>query len=407
LTLIGISVVDQVDGNGAVLSQAGMNETYQIVYNRLIQFGVSVLCDTLSNDLADRQRIGMKVMKRSMTLTSRFYTALFLMMVCITSGSEAADLPRVHIIGTGGTIASGMNKLSADDLVSSVPKLKNIATISTDDFINIGSSRMTPTIQFRLANEVNRLFKKDKALAGIVITHGTDSIEETAFFLDLLIRDERPVVFTAAQRPPVRIDTDGPRNLTNAVLIASKPSSRDRGVLLTLNDDIHAARDVRKTHTTAVEAFRSERAGKLGYVDSDRVYYVRDSADGLTLTPERIEAKVDLIRLVAGSDGHLIRAAIEYGAKGIVVEVFGRGNVPEPVTKALREALEKKVVVVFTSRTGNGRVLLYPPFNKMGIVTGEGLDGLKARMLLVAALGVTDDPARIQGFYTQLSGLVK
>jgi L-asparaginase len=331
-----------------------------------------------------------------------FFTAAFATPVC-----DAAELPRVHIIGTGGTIASGMNKLTADDLVKAVPKLKGIATITTDDFVNIGSSRMMPEIQFRLANEVNRQFENDESLAGIVITHGTDSVEETAFFLDLLISDKRPVVFTAAQRPPVRVDTDGPRNLVNAVLIATTKSSRNRGVLLTLNDDIHAARDVKKTHTTAVEAFRSDRAGKLGYVDNGEVYFVRQSAKALTLNPKNIVPQVDLIRLVAGSDGHLVRAATENGAKGIVLEVFGRGNVPEAVTKALREALEKDVVVVFTSRTGNGRVILYPPFNAMGIVSAEDIDGLKARMLLIAALGVTDDPVRIQEFYTQLSGLAE
>lgn len=319
-------------------------------------------------------------------------------------GIGLAQLPQVHILATGGTIAatdSGM--LTAEELIDAVPELADTAALSVENFSSIGSSRMTPELQHQLAQRVNELFTDD-ALAGVVITHGTDSLEETAFLLDLLIADARPVVFTAAQRSPRRSDTDGPRNLLNAVLIAADARSTGRGVMITLNDDIHAARFARKTHTTAVEAFQSIGFGKLGYLDEQHVYFTGSTPPRITLIPASADSRVDLVRLVAGSDGTLVRAAVAAGAKGLVLEVFGRGNVPPLVTEALREAVAAGVIVVFTSRTGDGRTLIYPEFSELAIVNGENLDGLKARMLLIAALGQSASRDEIQEYFTTLSG---
>ena len=251
---------------------------------------------------------------------------------------------------------------------------------------------------------MNELFAGDPSLSGLVITHGTDSLEETAFLVDLLMADPRPVVFAAAQRSPQRVDTDGPRNLLNAVTLAGVPAARGLGVVVTLNDQVYAARDVRKAHSVAVEAFASPGVGPLGSFDDGVFYLKRRPARRLRVPATRIEPNVDLVRLVAGSDGHQVRAAVENGARGLVLEVFGRGNVPERVVPALREAIEKGVVVLFVTRTGGGRVVLYPPFDEMGVVGGEDLDGLKARVLLMAALGAGASRQEMREYLGVLAG---
>jgi L-asparaginase len=294
--------------------------------------------------------------------------------------------------------------LQGDDLVQLIPELSEVAQVTVEDFSNIGSSRMTPELQFRLAKRINSLFEQQPALAGIVITHGTDSLEETAFFVDLLLLSDRPVVFAAAQRPPRMETSDGPRNLLNAIRIAASSSSRGIGALVTLNDEIHAAREVRKTHAIALNAFRSPWAGPIGTLDEGRIYYFRKPLRRLTLEVETVEPRVDLITLVAGSDGHLIRAAVAAKAKGLIIETFGRGNVPPKVVEAIKEAREENVVVVFTTRTRGGRVVLGEYAERMGIVSGQDLDGLKARILLVTALGKTNDLKTLQSYYDQLAG---
>src|SRR5207245_6410831 len=174
------------------------------------------------------------------------------------------DLPHVHLLATGGTISGGQQSLDAAGLTALVPGLAQVATVTIEDVTRIGSSRMTPDIQFRLATRINELFGRDPQLAGIVVTHGTDTLEETAFLVDLLVRDDRPVVFAAAQRPPRESDSDGPRNLLNAFRIAASSGARGAGTLVTLNDEIHSARHVRKTHAVALDAFQSPGAGPVG-----------------------------------------------------------------------------------------------------------------------------------------------
>ena len=318
--------------------------------------------------------------------------------------SQPAELPHVHLLATGGTISGGDRPLDAAGLAALIPGVARIARVTMEDVSQIGSSRMTPELQFRLASRVNALFAGDSRLAGIVVTHGTDTLEETAFLLDLLVRGDRPVVFAAAQRPPRETDTDGPRNLLNAVRIAAAPAARGKGVLVTLNDEIHSARYVRKTHAIAVEAFQSPGAGPLGYVDGERVLLTRAPQARVTIEATRVEPRVDLLTLVAGSDGHLIDASAGAGARGIVIEVFGRGNVPPAVMDAVARARQKNIIVVFTTRTRGGRVEVADDARKLGVIGGEDLDGLKARMLLVAALGAGSDPATMQGYFNRLAG---
>lgn len=328
-----------------------------------------------------------------------------LALVLLATMAPGPDLPRVHLIGTGGTIAGGRGgSLQVKELAALIPGLDQVAELSTEDFTQIGSSQMTPAIQLRLARRVNDLFASDASLSGIVITHGTDSLEETAFFLDLLLSLDRPVVFAAAQRPPRETDSDGPRNLLNAVRLAASSAARGLGVLVTLNDEIHAAREVRKTHSIALDAFKSPDAGPIGYLDGGRAYFLRRPVRRLHLETDSVEPRVELLTLVAGSEGHLLRAAVESGAQALVVEVFGRGNVPPRVMEAVKAAREQGVVVVFTTRTRGGRVELSEEARNLGVISGEDLDGLKARVLLVAALGKTRDRATLEGYFEQLAG---
>jgi L-asparaginase len=331
-------------------------------------------------------------------------------LVAFAQGDQA--VPHVLVIGTGGTISGGVDavtgqskSLGARDLVALVPSLTNNVAVEEEDFSRIGSSSMTPTLQFKLAQHVQDLFGKRPDLAGIVITHGTDSLEETAYVLDLVVHDPRPVVFAAAQRPPRVSDSDGPRNLEDAIRTAISPKSRDKGVLVVLNEDIHSARYVTKTHSVAVESFRSGKKGMLGTVDNGKVIFYNSPLNSLTIRTNSIEPKVDLIRLTAGDEGKFINYAVETKSSGIVVEAFGRGNMPQPVVNAVSNARKAGLIVVIVSRTQEGRVEISEDLLKSGVITGEDLEGFKARVLLMLALGTTHDPATIQNWFHQAAGV--
>jgi len=338
----------------------------------------------------------------------RMSAGALLFALAAVAPALAADKPRVHLISTGGTIAGGpAGPLNAANLLERAPEIAKVADVTFEDFSNIDSSRMTPELQLKLAKRVREIFAKDAALAGVVITHGTDSLEESAFFLELLVDSDRPVVFAAAQRPPREADSDGPRNLLNAVRIAASPASRGMGVMVTLNSEINGARDVRKTHSIALDAFRSPGVGPLGYLDGPDVVFTARPARRFHLPVDAVEPRVDLLTLVAGSDARLIDAAVASGARGLVIETFGRGNVPEGAMEGVERARKQGVVVVFTTRTRGGRVEVDAAAKALGVIGGEDLDGLKARMVLVAALPATKDAAMIQSYYERLSGFRK
>ena len=333
------------------------------------------------------------------------YQRILCGLILCASSVFASDEPKVRLIATGGTIAGGRSgSLAATEIRELYPELSGVAELSVEDYLTIGSSRMTPELQFGIAKRVNELFRDEPELSGIVVTHGTDSLEETAFLLDLLLEGDRPVVFAAAMRPPRRSDTDAPRNLVNAVRLAATEGTRGLGVLVTLNDEIHAARDVRKTHTVATNAFASPGLGPLGYFDGENIYLARKPARRLTLDVDAVEPRVTLIRLFTGSDGSHVRAAIDSGQRGIVLEVFGRGNVPPQVMDAVRDARNKDIAVVFATRTGGGRVLVGDDTKRSGVISGEDLDGLKARLVLVATIATTSDPAKLRSYFRRLSG---
>ena len=322
------------------------------------------------------------------------------------SGAEQSpSLPRVHLIGTGGTISGGAaGPLDAEALRAALPGLAEVAEVTTEDFSRIGSSRMHPELQFRLAERVREVFAARPELSGVVVTHGTDSLEETAFLLDLVLPAGRPVVFAAAQRAPRHPDTDGPRNLLDAIRVAASERFRGFGVLVVLNGQVHAAREVEKTHSIALHAFASPASGPVGAVDEGRLLLFAEPRRRVFLETPAVEPRVELARLTSGGGASGILAAAEGGARGLVVEVFGRGNVPPEADEAVDRALAAGAVVVFTTRTGAGRVVLSDAERERGIVSGGDVPGLKARMLLTAALGGGLSREEIAAAFRRLTG---
>lgn len=308
--------------------------------------------------------------------------------------------PRVLVFTTGGTIASKLDPatgkvapaVSGEELLAIVPAIAEVATVEVVDFAHVASWNVTPAMMFRLAEQVNQALANPD-VDGAVVTHGTDTMEESAFMLDLLVMGDKPVVFVGAQLNLSDVSPDGPRNLLDAVRVAASRDARGKGVLVCFNGEINAARDVTKTHTTALQTFRSREHGIVGQVDRDDVVFYRTPLHRAPLVIPAFDERVELVRLAAGSDGRLVDAAVSLGARAIVVEGFGAGNVPGPALTRIRAAVEAGVVVVVTSRCGEGRVQPVYGANgggkdlvEAGAILSGDLPGQKMRLFLMAAL---------------------
>ncbi|MDR7038085.1 L-asparaginase [Methylobacterium sp. BE186] len=327
--------------------------------------------------------------------------------------AAAADLPKVAIIATGGTIAMKLDPvtqapvpaLSGEDLVAAVPKLKDIASISVTEFSNVPSDYMGPDRWPDLVRRVESVLA-DPETRGAVVLHGTDTLDQTAYFLDLTLKTEKPVVLVGAQRNASDHDADGPRNLLNAVRQILAEGATGMGVTVTLNHRINAAREVRKTHTSNVETFDSGDAGILGYVDEDRVVFSRKSLRRQTLPlPERMP-RIDLVAMYAGADGSQVRHAAESGAEAIVVEAYGWGNVNAPMHDAIKAAVERGVPVIIATKVYDGRALPVYGFKgggstlrKAGAVFAGDLTPDKARILGLVALPQSKDAGALQAVF--------
>ncbi len=327
-------------------------------------------------------------------------------------------LPTVAIISTGGTIAEKIDPatkaavpaVSGSDLIKAVPGLIKIANLRVVNFCNIDSSQMTPEIWAKLSRKVDEILK-DPKVAGAVITHGTDTMAEGAFFLDITLKTNKPVVFVGAMRNASELSPDGPPNLLNAVTQVCSPAARNWGVTVTMNQYVNSARYVRKTQTTNLQTFQSGEKGYLGYIVGETVFKINDRSYKLKLPiPEKL-ARVDLIPACAGSDGSLIRAAVKLGAKGLVIEGVGAGNVNAKVFKAIKYAISKNVAVVITSDVLNGPVLpLYgdagggEQLQKAGAVLGGSLPSRKTRLLLMLALPNLKDLSELKKYFNSISG---
>lgn len=280
--------------------------------------------------------------------------------------SGAETLPAVTVLATGGTIASKHDTakggyepaLTGEDLVAAVPHLKKLARINVEQISNISSSDITPAIWLRLVWRINELLAKPD-LAAVVVTHGTNTLEETAFFLDLTIKNKKPVVIVGAQRPASDPDSDGPRNLTDAVRVAVAPEAAGMGSLVVMNGHIDAARDVTKTHTSQVETFRSLEFGPLGVVDQAAVRFYRTPLhrQSFTIDESTKLPRVEIVTNYAGADGLVLRSAFESGkVDGFVIAGMGLGGVSSSMFDVIQEVRRKGIPIVISTRVPMGRV---------------------------------------------------
>jgi L-asparaginase len=306
----------------------------------------------------------------------------------------------VVVLTTGGTIASRYDAASgsfvstvgADEMAAQLRDLPSGVAVRAEAFCNIGSFRMDLPMAFALSRRITAILGEEDVL-GVVVTHGTDTMEESAFLVDLTVNSDKPVVFTGAQRSADQPDGDGPRNLGDAVRIAAAPEARGIGTVVAFDSVFHAARDVRKTHTSRPGTFASGEHGKLGAIDGGVVRLNRRPARRQTFAVERVERRVDLIKMAMGVDDRFMRWALADGARGFVLEAFGLGNCPPSFVGATADAVAAGVPVLVTSRCGDGRVApLYGngggvDLAAAGAIFAGDLTGVKARILLAVLLG--------------------
>ena len=329
---------------------------------------------------------------------------------------ESTDLPRVRLITTGGTIANRAgDRLTPADLIRSVPTLDHYVQAEAEQFTNVPSSSLTLAQWVKLSQRINELFQQDADLAGIVVTSGTDTLEETAYFLQLTVRSNRPVVIVGSMRSPGALDYDGAANLFEAFRVAAEPASRGRGVLVVLHGKINSAREVTKTNTQGLQTFETRGYGVLGVVNSDRIVYYRRLDRRHTVTSEfdilnvKTLPRVDILMVYQDAPGDLIRSAAEAGARGLVIASAGAGSVSGSQREAVRYALGRGVFVVFSTRTGSGRVSAGSGAGEPTEVarrstyriSGEDLAPLKARVLLMLALIKTSDGEEIRRMFRE------
>lgn len=326
--------------------------------------------------------------------------------------------PKVAFIGTGGTISSiGRHaldimdyvsndvRLHAAEIVARFPELAEVAEVIPVRFRNVPSFDIYFPEWRELVQLCDRLTAEIPDLAGIVIGHGTASLEETAWALNLTLKVDVPVVVVGAQRPPSALASDAGMNLLNAVRTAAAPESRGRGVLVLLNDEIQAARDVTKTSTYRMQTFRTPDFGVLGHADGDRIaYYRRSERRAAPMTEFDIRSldalpRVDIAYAYTGADGTAVRAFVAAGAKGIVSAGFAPGFPGTADGAALEDAIAKGVVVVQSTRAGSGRTFRGERFRRSGILIADNLNPQKARILLALALTVTEDAAAIERIF--------
>jgi L-asparaginase len=327
-------------------------------------------------------------------------------------------LPNIVVLATGGTIAGAAasdvqagytsGQVGVDQLLAAVPQAKKLANLRGEQISNIGSQDMNDEVWLKLAKRINELLAMP-SVAGIVITHGTDTIEETAYFLNLVVKSTKPVVLTAAMRPSTALSADGPLNFYNAVAVAANKEAVGRGVLVVVNDWIHGAASLTKTSTTAVQTFMSPVRGLIGTVAYGTAEFYRGpvgrntvdsdfSVDGVTALP-----RVDIIMAYENMDGALIDAAVAAGAKGIVIAGVGNGNLTAAAVKALSAQAKKGIVCVRSSRvvTGNVGRNVELDDDALGLVASMDLNPQKSRVLLRLALLKTADVKQIQKYFTQ------
>jgi len=352
----------------------------------------------------------------------RIFVAAVLSLFVGSAPSAQPAKPIVYVLSTGGTIAgagSSSTDLSnykpgailGEQLVKAVPQIAQIADVRVEQIVNVNSSDITIENWLTLAKRVQKIIAETPTVAGFVVTSGTNTLEETAYFLNLTVRSDKPVVLVGSMRPSTAMSADGPLNLLNAVRTAISPDAKGKGGLIVLNDEINAARDTTKTNTLRVETFRAPELGLLGYIDEDKVSFYRSTTKRHTANSEfDISAlttlpKVAILYSYVEPDAAMIRAAISGGAKGIVFAGTGNGALSVFEETALKEVAgmpaASRPALVRSSRVGNGRVIATAEYDALGIIPSDTLNPQKARILLMLALTKTSDPKELRRIFSE------
>lgn len=352
-----------------------------------------------------------------MRTIKRLSTTAILMLFSVMM-ALAQQKPNIHILATGGTIAGTgasatatnytAGQVAISSLLDAVPEIKNIANVTGEQIVKIGSQDMNDEVWLTLARKINQLMK-DPNIDGIVITHGTDTMEETAYFLNLTVKGDKPVVLVGAMRPSTAISADGPLNLYNAVVVAADKSSKGKGVLVAMNGNILGAADVSKMNTVSVETFQAPNSGALGHVLNGKVTY--------TASPEKKHTtqsvfdvsqldklpKVGIVYGYSNIDADMVTPMLENGYQGIVHAGVGNGNIHKNVFPVLTDARKKGILVVRSSRVPAGPTSLDAEVNdaEYQFVASQGLNPQKARVLLMLALTKTNDWKKIQEYFNE------
>jgi L-asparaginase len=346
------------------------------------------------------------------------YSFVALATLIITTAVQAK--PKIKVLATGGTIAGAQTSssevgyksgtFSVDDLIKAVPPLKDVADLTGEQLANIGSQTMNHDVWLKLAKRVNEVLK-DGSTDGVVITHGTDTLEETAYFLSLVVKSDKPVVLVGSMRPATAISADGPANLYNAVALAASPEARGRGPMIVIDDEIHYAREAQKTNTTELDTFHSPNRGRAGVINVGRIeWFSQNTTRHTTKSEFSVDGKtpadlpqVEIVYSYENLGPEMVDFLVKEGVKGIVLAGVGDGNSTDAAIAALAAAAKKGVAVVRSSRTGSGVVArnVEVDDDKLGFIASMELSPQKARILLMLALMNTTDPSKLQQVFMQ------
>lgn len=322
--------------------------------------------------------------------------------------------PKVCIIFTGGTISMTVDEevgaavptLSGHQILSMVSNIDKLADIEIVDFEEIPGPHMTIKKLMDLKNVIKEVLKRDD-ISGVVVTHGTDTLEETAYFLDLTINTDKPIIVVGAMRNSTELGYDGSSNLASAVCTAISERARKKGVLVVLNNEVNIAREVTKVNTLSLNTFKSPY-GPLGIVDNNDLIIYRDLAYRQHIDTDSVEKEVDIIKSVLDMDDKFIKTSIDSGAKGIVIEAMGRGNLPLSVLSEIKRGLSKGVIIIIVSRCISGRVFESYGYegggkrlSDLGAIMGGDMSGPKARIKLMLALGKTKNVQTIKELFKE------
>ncbi|CEK39441.1 asparaginase [Paraclostridium sordellii] len=320
---------------------------------------------------------------------------------------------KVAIVFTGGTISMTVDEkigaaipsLSGEQIMSMVTNIDKVADIEVFNFDEIPGPHMTPEKMLNLRNYINDILSNDD-ISGVVVTHGTDSLEETAYFLDLTLDTPKPVIVTGAMRSSDELGYDGPSNLAAAVCTAISDEAYNKGVLVVLSNEVLLASEATKTNTLTLNTFKSLTCGPLGIIDCDKLVLSRDIVNRETIVVDKVESDVALIKSGAGMDESFIKFAADKGCKGIVIEAMGRGNIPPSMLKGVEYARSKDIPVIIATRCHSGRVFDSYGYlgsgrdlRNLGCIFAGDLPGQKARIKLIVALGKTNDLKELKDMF--------